>query len=210
MTLTKVRILAALLILTLLIAGIFLQKPLPTETAFDNIPHETTEAAAVEAAVIPTAPPFPEEVPAEAAAEEVTAAPQEKELPFLLPLDGEIIRGHGFSYDGNHEDYRFHHGADIRGTAGDAVVAARSGTVTHAHEDAYWGGTVTVLHDDGTSFIYRAAEPAVTEGTHVEQGDVVAFLLSSAPGESVLGAHLHLEFLSLGESLDPFTAATEQ
>ena len=209
MTLTKVRILAALLILTLLIAGIFLQKPAPTETAVDNVPHETTEAAAVEAAVIPTAPPFPEdvpeEVPKEAAAEEVTASEG-----FLLPLDGEIIRGHGFSYDGNHEDYRFHHGADIRGTAGDAVVAARSGTVTHAHEDAYWGGTVTVLHDDGTSFIYRAAEPAVTEGTHVEQGDVVAFLLSSAPGESVLGAHLHLEFLSLGESLDPFTAATGQ
>jgi len=205
MTLTKVRILAALLILTLLIAGIFLRKPAPTETAFDNIPHETTEEEAVEAAVIPTAPPFPEAVVTEEA-----AAPPEEELPFLLPLDGEIIRGHGFSYDGNHEDYRFHHGADIRGTAGDAVVAARSGTVTAAHEDAYWGGTVTVLHEDGTSFIYRAAEPAVTEGTHVEQGDVVAFLLSSAPGESVLGAHLHLEFLSLGESLDPFTAATGQ
>jgi hypothetical protein len=99
--------------------------------------------------------------------------------------------------------YRIHHGIDLPNEQGTSVLAASSGTVTHAGplpspRDGvnYYGNTVIILHDwqwqgqDVFTLYAHTLELFVEVGDYVEQGQLIAGVGSS--GE-VTNSHLHLE-----------------
>lgn len=118
-------------------------------------------------------------------------------------LDGFIWPHHGLvtSYFG-WRDGGFHSGIDIDGWTGDAVMAAKAGTVTHAG----WGWSgfgiyIVVDHGDGTKTIYAHLDDVyVAVGAEVAQGEVIGALGNT--GWST-GSHLHFEILVNGSEIDP-------
>jgi murein DD-endopeptidase MepM/ murein hydrolase activator NlpD len=81
-----------------------------------------------------------------------------------------------------------HRGADLAGAPGQAVLAARRGTVIFAGPVA-GRGSVSVQHDDGLRTTYEPVTPLVTAGQQVAAGEVVGLL---EPGHgSCPGTCLH-------------------
>ncbi|WP_225920652.1 peptidoglycan DD-metalloendopeptidase family protein [Pseudonocardia oceani] len=74
-----------------------------------------------------------------------------------------------------------HRGVDLAGAPGQAVLAARGGTVVFAGPV---GGRslVSVQHDDGLRTTYEPVEPAVTAGAVVGAGAVLGVLGPGHPG----------------------------
>ncbi|WP_240157423.1 murein hydrolase activator EnvC family protein [Pseudonocardia broussonetiae] len=74
-----------------------------------------------------------------------------------------------------------HRGVDLAGVPGQAVLAARGGTVVFAGPV---GGRslVSVQHDDGLRTTYEPVAPAVTAGTVVAAGAVLGVLEPGHPG----------------------------
>ena len=119
-----------------------------------------------------------------------------------LALPAALLRGHGYGYDVNNEDYRFHAGIDLAADVGTSVYAAAAGTVTEAAADAYWSGVVTVDHGGGWRSVYRCLEPAVRAGESVAAGGLLG-QVSPAPAEGAEPTHIHFELELNGESQDP-------
>ena len=95
-----------------------------------------------------------------------------------------------------------HRGVDLAGTAGQAVLATRDGTVVFAGPVA-GRGVVSVHHDDGLRTTYEPVPPAVRSGGVVRAGDVLGLL---APGHTgcLQAACLHWGVRrSTAEYLDP-------
>lgn len=81
-----------------------------------------------------------------------------------------------------------HRGADLAGAPGQAVLAARRGTVIFAGPVA-GRGSVSVQHDDGLRTTYEPVTPLVAAGQQVSAGEVVGLL---EPGHgSCPGTCLH-------------------
>lgn len=161
--------------------------PLPQETA-QNEPQQPQQQDYQE-----------DGLPRQEEAITVSAGP----IQFVMPVKGEILRGHGYAYDPTTEDYRFHRGVDLAASAGEAVRSAAGGKVTAAAEDAFWGGIVVVDHGGGWSSAYRGLDPQVEAGDQVEAGSLLGTVLESIPGEAAQPGHLHVELLLEGDSLDP-------
>ena len=124
-------------------------------------------------------------------------------LSFVMPVKGEVQRGHGYDYDPTTEDYRFHKGVDLAAEVGSAVLCAAPGQVTAAAHDAYWGGVVVVDHGGGWSSAYRGLDPDVEVGDQVEAGAILGYVRQNMPAESLQPSHVHVELMLEGDSLDP-------
>ncbi|MFD1533969.1 M23 family metallopeptidase [Pseudonocardia aurantiaca] len=78
-----------------------------------------------------------------------------------------------------------HRGADLAGSAEQAVLAARAGSVVFAGPVG-GRGVVSVQHDDGLRSTYEPVRPVVAAGALVRAGDVIGLLEpghpSCAPG----------------------------
>ena len=74
-----------------------------------------------------------------------------------------------------------HRGVDLIGAPGQAVLAARHGTVVFAGPIA-GRGVASVQHDDGLRTTYEPVRPVLTAGTVVRAGDVVGLLEPGHPG----------------------------
>ena len=75
----------------------------------------------------------------------------------------------------DHEYGPGHRGADLAGTPGQAVLAARAGTVVFAGPVA-GRGVVSVEHEDGLRTTYEPVRPAVRAGATVAVGAVLGAL----------------------------------
>ncbi|TQM14504.1 murein hydrolase activator EnvC family protein [Pseudonocardia kunmingensis] len=73
-----------------------------------------------------------------------------------------------------------HRGVDLTGTADQAVLAARGGTVVFAGPVA-GRGVVSVQHDDGLRTTYEPVRPLVAAGAVVRAGDVLGQLEAGHP-----------------------------
>ena len=80
-----------------------------------------------------------------------------------------------------------------------------SGTVMAIEDDSLYGTVVTVDHGDGTSALYAnlASLPAVSVGDHVEAGEVLGSVGTTALCEIGQGTHLHFAMYLDGASVDP-------
>ena len=74
------------------------------------------------------------------------------------------------------------------------------------------GTTVTIAHAQGLSSVYAnlGEIPTVEAGDHVDAGDVIGAIGTTAVAELARAPHLHLEMIQDGESVDPLIYLPEQ
>lgn len=98
-----------------------------------------------------------------------------------------------------------HNGIDITASAGTAVTASESGTVSAIYEDDLYGNTIEITHSDGWVTRYCSLESIALPkaGIKVQKGDVIGSAGNSALCEIALGSHLHYEVMHNGILTEP-------
>jgi murein DD-endopeptidase MepM/ murein hydrolase activator NlpD len=122
---------------------------------------------------------------------------------FLFPLAASsgITDAYGWRIHPLYGDRRFHEGVDFAASAGTAIYASKSGTVTAATYGAAYGYYVTINHGDGYSTLYgHMTNYVVTAGQYVTQGQVIGYVGST--GWST-GPHLHFGIYYNGSTVNP-------
>ncbi len=120
---------------------------------------------------------------------------------FFSPVDGGIISGFGWREDPNTGEQVFHTGVDLACEEGTPVRASAAGTVLKVWEDELYGLAVKLQHGgDFTTLYAHLEEVKVSEGDHVEAGELIA--LSGTSGRTT-GPHLHFEIHVDGRAVDP-------
>lgn len=122
----------------------------------------------------------------------------------MWPVSGrEILTAHSETepqYNETLELWAIHKGVDIASTPGEAVLAARAGTVSASFKDPLLGYTIVLNHEDNLTTRYSnlATLQAVSPGDHVEAGQVIGSVGDSADSESKIPPHLHYEAYKAG------------
>ncbi len=128
-------------------------------------------------------------------------------LTVVPPMDSKITQDFSkdtLTYNETTGDWRTHEAIDYAGKEGDAVQAAADGTVLAVGEDPVLGKYVTISHVQGFTSLYAGvADPTVSEGDSVTQGQKIAVLGDPMPLEEKQGAHLHFAVSADGEAKDP-------
>lgn len=128
----------------------------------------------------------------------------------VRPLSGETVTGFSMDkllYNETMRDWRTHDGIDIAADAGEAVAAAKAGTVESVTADPIMGTTVVIRHADKWETVYSSLTdmPEVEAGDEVAAGQVIGYAGDTAASESALGTHLHFTVLNDGTPVDPET-----
>lgn len=116
-------------------------------------------------------------------------------------IGGTVTSGFGWRPDPFSGRVQFHAGADIRMAYGQDVAAVADGRVAFAGEQAGYGLTVVLDHDNGLQTRYgHLSRASVRTGDVVAGGQIIA--QSGSSGRST-GPHLHVELRSDGKPVDP-------
>jgi murein DD-endopeptidase MepM/ murein hydrolase activator NlpD len=118
-------------------------------------------------------------------------SPIAAESEYVWPLRGAIVTR--FMQSGS--------GVDIRATAGERVVAAKSGRVNVFEKTPEYGKVIVLEQEDGSATYYgRLGEILVAHGAWVKQGEPIATVAtSSAAG----GAELQFRVMENEQFVDP-------
>lgn len=132
----------------------------------------------------------------------------QKEITFVMPVDGEIIRGYAedsLVYSETLQEWIVHQAIDIKANSRDVVKASAEGTVSAIKSDPRYGLTVIIEHDGGFKTVYSNLLTAefVVEGEQVKQGQTLGTVGSSATFEIADEPHLHFEMLKDSVYVDP-------
>ncbi|MBR0485444.1 MAG: peptidoglycan DD-metalloendopeptidase family protein [Oscillospiraceae bacterium] len=162
-----------------------------------------TEAITQQAGLIDA----PETAPAIPETETETIVPASAETP-CWPLNGEILEAFSNGELVKSQTtgiWQTHNGIDIAGTLGDTVCAVNTGLVRNIENDALWGVTVTIDHQNGIISRYCSLNNglSVSVGDTVEKGSVIGALGDTADIESSMPTHLHLEIMQGEIYLNP-------
>ena len=133
---------------------------------------------------------------------------EEKEITFVMPIEGEIIKGFAkdnLVYSETLQEWVVHQAIDIKAEGRDVVKAAAEGTVIAIKNDPRYGLTVIIEHDGEFKTVYSNLLTAefVVEGEKVKQGQTIGTIGSSAIFEIADESHLHFEMLKKSEYVDP-------
>ncbi len=128
----------------------------------------------------------------------------EPSVPFVIPLDGEIIVSFRQEYlYSEKETYLRHTGIDIRGNNGQKVIAAGNGVVSYCGFSPIGGRTIVIRHNKKIRTTYlNLTNIYVTVGSYVNQGDIIASIGAADDPSSPL-SHLHFGVIYDGKYLDP-------
>ena len=98
-----------------------------------------------------------------------------------------------------------HEGIDISCSLGEEVYAVQDGSVDSVYEDALYGQTVIINHEDNIASVYcnLANELEVKEGDKVKKGDKIGKAGNTAIVEVGDEPHIHLEILKDGIKINP-------
>ena len=165
--------------------------------------------------VRPSAAPEPSRTPTPTP--EATPAPETTPTVsiFVWPVRGQVVADWSLevlAYDETMGDWRTHSGVDIAAPVGTQVMAAAAGTVASVEQDDLMGTTVTIAHAEGLTSIYAnlGEVPTVEAGDHVNAGDIIGAIGTTAVAESARAPHLHFEMELDGNSVDPVSYLPEQ
>ena len=165
--------------------------------------------------VRPSAAPEPSSTPTPTP--EATPAPETTPTVsiFVWPVRGQVVADWSLevlAYDETMGDWRTHSGVDIAAPVGTQVMAAAAGTVASVEQDDLMGTTVTIAHAEGLTSIYAnlGEVPTVEAGDHVNAGDIIGAIGTTAVAESARAPHLHFEMELDGNSVDPVSYLPEQ
>jgi len=131
-----------------------------------------------------------------------------KELEFMYPVEGEILKGftiENLVFSETLQEWIVHKGIDIKAPRTTVVKAAEEGTVSAIKNDPRYGLTVIVEHRDGYKTVYSnlLTTEFVTEGEAVTKGQSLGTVGNSAAFEIADEPHLHFEMLKDEETVDP-------
>ena len=141
--------------------------------------------------------------------EEQGSTPKNEERSFVLPAQGNIIKGYSdtaLQKSETYGDMRLHTGIDIQCEKGTEIKSAGAGTVTAVDESSTLGKFVTIDHGDGITGRYCGLDGVtVNTGDSVSAGTVIG-TLGSIPCECADKSHLHVEVLKDGKIVSPLEA----
>lgn len=148
-----------------------------------------------------------EEKPVENKQEE-TKQEEVKDLSFVKPADGEIIKDYSkdnLVYSSTLEEWTTHLGIDISMQKTDVVKAVADGKVKSIKNDPRYGLTVVIEHQNGFESIYSSLLTAefITVGEEIKQGSTIATVGNTATFEIADTTHLHFEMKKDGQNVDP-------
>lgn len=139
----------------------------------------------------------------------VSDEPAEAPVPRVaLPIEkGEIQRPFSPNnplYSKTMKDWRTHGGIDIRAEEGTAVKAMMDGKVKKLYSDPLLGNVIVIEQVGGYEVSYCGVTDTsiAQEGNTVQAGETIGYV-GKVPGESLEGAHLHLEVRCQGGRVDP-------
>lgn len=135
---------------------------------------------------------------------------EKKELSFIYPVDGEIIKEYSkdnLVFSETLQEWTTHNGLDIKADRTAVVKAAEEGTVSAIKNDPRYGLTVVIEHNDGYKTVYSNLLTAefVIEDEKVSKGQTIGTVGNSAAFEIADEPHLHFELLKDNEYVDPKT-----
>ena len=138
----------------------------------------------------------------------VTKQETKKELNFVNPVDGEIVREFAqdnLIYSATLEEWTTHSGIDIKAEKTTVVKAAEAGTVKSIKNDPRYGLTIVIEHDDNFQTVYSnlLTSEFVVEGEKVEKGQSIGTVGNTAIFEIVDEPHLHFEIQKHSLPVDP-------
>lgn len=139
---------------------------------------------------------------------ENTVVEEKKELEFMAPASGEIIKDFAMDtliYSNTLEEWTTHSGIDIKADKTSIVVSAEAGTVESIKNDPRYGLTVTVAHQDGFKTVYSnlLTTEFVSENEEIEKGQTIGTVGETASFEVADETHLHFEMYKDGTAVNP-------
>lgn len=140
---------------------------------------------------------------------EETTVPEETKPTFVLPVVGNISKGHSdtaLQYSATYGDMRLHTGIDILCKKGTDIKSVSSGTVISIVEDANLGKVITIEYFDGINVKYCGMGSVnVNENDEVSTGDIIG-TSGEIPSECADNPHIHIEVIIDGKSVSPLDA----
>ena len=148
------------------------------------------------------------ETEVETNSEEVVQEEQKKELEFIYPVEGEIIKEYAIDnlvFSETLQEWIVHSGIDIKAPRTTVVKSAEEGMVKAIKNDPRYGLTIIIEHRDGYKTIYAnlLTTEFVREGEEVSKGQTIGTVGNSAAFEIADEPHLHFEILKDEEPQDP-------
>lgn len=169
-----------------------------------------TPSSSSSASSKPSATPAPSTAAGKAS--DSAKAPQaSQEMAFCLPVLSEVFSP--FS-EGNLiksktlGDWRTHDGIDIKAARGTQVMACADGVIANIYEDALWGTSVEIEHQNGLVSVYNGlAKDSIKlkSGDAVKVKDVLG-TVDRIPCEISLQSHLHFGIRQAGKWINPVKA----
>lgn len=170
----------------------------PKEIVTEAVTEMATEAATeMTMAAVSTAPveqPEPEETPVH------QLVPPLTDFSILNPFsDGELVKSETTG------TWQTHNGVDLSCETGSDVFAIDTGTIREVCNDALWGYTISIDHDNGVVSRYCGLDGSVEvrEGDTVQSRQKIGVIGNTPDIESALEPHLHLEVQKGGAYVDP-------
>ncbi len=135
---------------------------------------------------------------------------------FRMPLEGAEFGG-GFRMlpPGERVSYSFHTGLDLIAPEGSPILAMAEGTVERVvvgardRISARTGGYVVIRHGEYLAYYTYVAQPRVSVGHTVLVGEQIGELRAPPYSPEGKSAHMHLEIMHNGRSIDPAPMLTE-
>ena len=133
---------------------------------------------------------------------------QEKELEFIAPVSGEILKDFATDnliYSNTLEEWTTHSGIDIKAEKMSVVVASEAGTIESIKNDPRYGLTIIISHDNGFKTVYSnlLTTEFVNEKENVEKGQTIGTVGETASFEVADEPHLHFEMYKDGDLVNP-------
>ncbi len=130
--------------------------------------------------------------------EEPSGDPKEKDMQFVLPVEGLVAGKFGLREDPFTGTSQMHYGIDLMGAPQESVISVESGQVSAVYEHPLHGHTVEVSHQGQiTSYYAGLGEVVVEENDPVNRGDTIGFLKEE---DNPL---LHFQIREMGHPVDP-------
>ena len=141
-------------------------------------------------------------------AEEETKQEAVKELKFIKPVEGEVVKEYSkenLTFSETLQEWTVHTGVDIKADKTTVVKAAEAGTVKSIKNDPRYGLTIVIEHQNGFQTVYAnlLTSEFVVEGEKVEKEQSLGTVGNTAAFESAEESHLHFEILKDNIQVDP-------
>ncbi len=135
---------------------------------------------------------------------------EEKKETFAMPIDGEIVSLHDTEtpvFSTTLGEWRVHTGVDISAESGADVYASASGVVSAIFNDARYGYTVEIQHDNDLKTRYsnlsKDESNILKVGDEVKKGDKIGTVGDTSLFELADEPHLHFEMVYQGKKVNP-------